>query len=372
METDVLIFEHDVHKYPPILSIINFLMERKHKIVFIGCCYDEDLINRVKDNGVEFYNIIDNNVKSNNLRKFARLTAFKRDVGTIVNKINIKDTDRVWLFGETCIWLLNSLVYRFKCITYLFEMPHLSVSFKYKLLSPNINYKQVLQKAFKVICCEYNRAHITRSYFNLPELPLIIPNKPYGFTLKNESKVIPRQLVGKKVILYQGIFNYPERKMDDLCDTIELLDDDFVICLMGSDNVYKESLKKKYSFSNRIVFLPYIPAPLHLEITKHAYIGYLSYFGESGNIRNSLNTLYCAPNKVFEYSRFSIPMLSNDVPALDYLFEKYNAGLTSKASKESVFKQIMKIDAEYVRFSSGSKALYDAVDLESIYLEIIK
>jgi len=371
MEFDVLIFEHDVHKYPPILSIINFLKENKRKIIYIGCCYDNSLIKEIEEAGGIFYNIIDNDTSSSSLTKFLRLTSFKKKAQEILKKTGHDNIARVWLFGETCIWLLGNLVFEYRCISYLFEMPHLQMTTKYRLLSPDLDYKKVLQSSYKVVCCEYNRAQITRSYFKLMELPVIIPNKPYFKNIEGNNLDVPPSLIGKKVILYQGIFNYPERKMDGLCETITHLSEDFVICLMGSDNAYKDTLKKKYSNEDRIIFLPYIKAPLHMEITKLAYIGFLSYYGESGNIRNSLNTLYCAPNKIFEYSKFSIPMLSNDVPALSYLFDKYNSGLTSSEHASDLLAAIMEIDARYDEFSRGSEKLYNSVDLTKLYSKLI-
>ncbi|WP_293899091.1 hypothetical protein [Sphingobacterium sp. UBA5670] len=371
MGFDVLIFEHDVHKYPPILSIINFLKEKKRKIIYIGCCYDKALIKEIEDAGGAFYNIIDNNTKSSAITKLFRLKSFKKKVNEILQPIGEDNITKVWLFGETCIWLMGHLVFKYSCISYLFEMPHLNITSKYRMLSPSLNYQKVLQSSSKVVCCEYNRAHITKSYFSLKDLPVIIPNKPYMNDPDDIDIEIPKALIGKKVILYQGIFNYPERKMDGLCETIKYLNDDFVICLMGSDNDYKEVLKKKYANEERIIFLPYIKAPLHLEITKLAYIGYLSYYGESGNIRNSLNTLYCAPNKVFEYSKFGVPMLSNEVPALSNLFDKYDAGLTSSQETKDLLAAIMNIDNNYQQFKSGALNLYNSVDLSKLYSKLI-
>ena len=45
------------------------------------------------------------------------------------------------------------------------------------------------------------------------------------------------------------------------------------------------------------VFYPYVPAPLHLEVTSYARFGILFYRP------TILNKAFCAPNKIFEYGR---------------------------------------------------------------------
>ena len=372
MKCEVFIFEHDIQKYPPILSIIYFLLEQKKELHIIGSCPNQELIDDITKRGGSFYNIIDNDVSSNKLIKLTRLINFKRRSIKIISNINKNLINKVWLFGETSIWLFANLFDKYKCVAYLFEVPSLSVATRYKLLSPGIDYQKILQGADKVVCCEYNRAHITKSYFNLRDLPIIIPNKPFEVKLSDLSIDLPEQAKNKKIILYQGIFNYPERKMDELCDAMEYLSDDFVLCLMGSDNYYKDKLRDKYSNSNKIVFLPYVAAPNHLNITKLAYIGFLSYSAEIGNIVNSLNTLYCAPNKVFEYSMFSIPMLSNDIPALTSLFEKYDAGISTNLDIDNIVDAVREIDENYDKYSLGSKSFNNSVNLKKLYLKILE
>ena len=63
-----------------------------------------------------------------------------------------------------------------------------------------------------------------------------------------------------------------------------------------------------------------------------ASIGVLSYFPRSGSIGRTLNPLYCAPNKIFEYSKYGIPMISNDVPALRYSYMEFHCATVSISS----------------------------------------
>jgi hypothetical protein len=128
-----------------------------------------------------------------------------------------------------------------------------------------------MNSAYKVVCSEYNRAHITKAYFGLKELPIVIPNKP---TINmNESVDSFENFLfdnSKKIILYQGIFNFPERRLDEFCQAIDYLSDDYLIVIVGPDCTYKNLLQLRYE-SRRVIFLPFISPPLHLHLTKRAF-----------------------------------------------------------------------------------------------------
>lgn len=373
---NIIIYNHDIVRYPPILSLIDTLIENGEQVNVIGYCSSELQLQKIKKQGINYFETFNNKIKASKLKKMYNLINYKRTVNAYIKKIASKDTV-IWLYGNQNAWLLYKLVYRFKCIIYLFEVPGLKTSFRYRLLSPRLNYRSMMQNAYKIVCSEYNRAKITQAYFGLKETPAIIPNKPnYAFELvKNEilvndvKKIIP---AGKKIILYQGIFNLPERKLDELCESIDYLSDDFIICIMGEDSSEKKMLYEKYS-SDKVIFLPFLPAPLHLQITSMAYIGFLSYFSEEMNINNVLNTLYCAPNKIFEYSMFGIPMISNDLPSLKLSFEEYNSGIVVKSfTPREIAKSIIHIDENYKLFQNGANNFFDSVDVSQQYMKVIR
>jgi glycosyltransferase involved in cell wall biosynthesis len=371
--SSILIYNHDIQKYPPILTAIKILLSLGKQVVVVGYCSDRNTIADLESQGVVYFETIINDTRENKLIKFFKLYSYKRKVQKIVTKEFKKDSI-LWIYGNQNIWLLYKLVFKFKSILYLFETPQLKAGLRYKIISPFLDYKKTMQKAWKVVCCEYNRAHITKAYFNLAELPVVIPNKPnfdlskLKNVLDDESEILFR---GKKVILYQGIFNYPERRLDELCQTINYLPDEYIICIMGGDDDNKAQLIKKYK-SERVVFMPFISAPKHLEITQKAYIGFLSYFPIEGSIENVINTLYCAPNKIYEYSCFGIPMLSNDIPGLSLLFEKYNAGrVVSEFNPESLAKTILQINDKYDEISKGSFELFNSLNINTLFEELI-
>jgi hypothetical protein len=372
---NIIIYNHDIVRYPPILSLIESLYENGEHVEIIGFCSSEIQLQGFKKRGINYFETFNNKTQDSKLKKLFNLIKYKKTVYTLIKKRYNEDSV-IWLYGNQNAWLLYKLVYKFKCVLYLFEIPSFKVNFRYKLLSPRLNYKWMMQKAYKVVCSEYNRAKITQAYFGLKETPAIIPNKPnYSFEVsdndkvKEVKKIIP---IGKKIILYQGIFNQPERRLNELCESIEHLSDDFIICIMGEESSEKKNLQEKYS-SERVIFLPFLPAPLHLQITRIAYIGFLSYFSEVMNIENALNTLYCAPNKTFEYSMFGIPMISNDLPSLKLSFEEFKSGIVSKNfTPRGIAESVLTIDENYTSFQNGSREFFESINISHLYMDIIR
>lgn len=372
----IILFDNDIKKYPPILSIINILLELGKEVIFIGYTDSESLLEDLKNKGVKHYPIVVDKVKKNKITKLLVMVKYRKSVNQILKTFDESAT-KVWLFGNTNVWILNKLVYRYKTIVYLFEVSSLKVAPQYRFVSPWFSYKDTIQNAWRVVTVEYNRAHITKFLFGLSELPAIIPNKPYfkGFqelSLKLEiEEALLSRLKEKKVILYQGIFNYPERRLDELCEAIDLLSDEYILCIMGPEDVNKDRLQKKYK-SNKIIFMPFITPPTHLEITKLAYIGFLTYFPSNSKMSSILNVLYCAPNKIYEYSAFGVPMLSNDVPALDRDFRKFNAGVCVKEfTPKSIAEAIKSISINYDEYKEGANKLFNSVDIKEEVHNII-
>lgn len=371
----IIIYNHDISKYPPILQAIESIHSQGKKVEIIGFFGNKAYKESLKKKGIIIHEIKENNTQANAIKKFNYLISYKKNVYSIVKKIADKDT-LILVNGNENAWLLHKLFDNYKCILYLFEIPEFKVSFRYRILSPQINYKKIMHKAHKIVCCEYNRAKITQSFFGLRECPAIIPNKielnidvnKTPENAANATSLIPKD---KKIILYQGIFNQPERRLDELCQAINYLPEDYIICIMGGECKEKRLLKEKYE-SSRVLFLPYLPAPDHLYITRLAHIGFLSYFSVENNIGNALNTLYCAPNKIFEYSKFGIPMISNDVPALKSDFEKFQSGIVvSNFAPEYIAQAILSIESNYMIYTDGAKAHFLSTQISELYSNLI-
>lgn len=230
-------------------------------------------------------------------------------------------------------------------------------------------YKTILEEANQLFVPEETRSFIIRSSYNLKNSPVVLPNKPYDFRIIAQDKnILPKEINDRKIILYQGLFS-KERNLMPFVNAIKELENKFVFLLQINT---LSSNKEQYDYISNVknVFVvPTLPAPQHLSITQSAYIGIVTYY------HKDLNNEFCAPNKIFEYSKFGLPMISNDVAGLLNTVGKYNAGIClnlDMASTQDIKNAILKIDENYEYYSDNSKKLYESVDRKKILKKVLK
>lgn len=216
-----------------------------------------------------------------------------------------------------------------------------------------------------------SRAGIFRVWYGLNQSPFVLPNKPLELNYNKLSHGIDSQvrqklnaITGKKLLLYQAA----NIRMDltVIARAVEsLLGHDYLLGTLGrirDMDMYERVCK----ITAKRLHFDYTVPPYHLAITRSAHIGIMIYSYES------LNNLFCAPNKMWEYSSYGIPLLCNKLPEIQYQLEKYNAGLTyEETSPEEFANAVRNITENYDLFSTGSKALYSSIDLQKIIKDIV-
>ena len=134
--------------------------------------------------------------------------------------------------------------------------------------------------------------------------------------------------------------------------------------MVGKDGGMVEHYKK---IDTNVVHIDFMPVPDYFVFTANAYVGILSYDS------SILNNAYCAPNKIYEYGYFALPMIGNDIPGLRYTIEKENAGIIiDEEDVVSIKNAIIKIDANYEEFSKASRDLFEKCDNRKTIDETLK
>lgn len=227
----------------------------------------------------------------------------------------------------------------------------------------------IAQNALRVVTPEENRAAILQVWLKLKDRPTVIPNKPYTHPRQRflppstpKTKEIIEKLwnTDKTVILYQGHIG-GDRNLMPLAEAMRDLPD-MELWLMGQDHGYAGALT---DISANIKYLGYVPAPYHLEITSYASIGIMSYDPIN------LNNLYCAPNKIWEYSGFCIPFISNNSPSLSAIAEKHNSGICTELSKNELKISITKIKENIEKYFNNSKSQFESFCFSEKLNEVI-
>ena len=342
-----------LHKYPPCLSQILYLRDMGHDIdLFFGGCdqrVEQSLIERgiaCHDLGLNFKrSIIPSSLKS--------FIKYRSKVRKIIAHKNIC-FDLYW-FGtaDSCFALYPTINKRNFVISVL------------ELYDNNSFYRRaislVINKARVVIACEDTRASIMKIWYNLKTKPYVIPNKPYKVpTEKNmvgsidETKRMISVIRGKKVVLYQGIIS-SDRDLTELADAMRIINTDYYLVLMGpilNDTI--GIIKRKYE---KTIYIGSAPAPYHLEVTSHASIGIANYDD------SCLNNLFCAPNKIYEYSAFGIPIIGSKVPGLESTIGLAGAGVcVDFKNPNAIADGLREIINNYQDYSQRAKDFYYSTD----------
>ena len=372
----IVVLIADLLKTPPALSVIKALDDLKHEVIVctVGNSikdYQESLKNV---NHVKFELICDNYEDNISLfQKLSRMRSIRKNLWKKIDRYYDNNT-LIWVLSDVSVKHLGKeLLSR----NYLIHFLELIEDMYYISGNPilKLDRKAYVGKAKTIIECEYNRAHITKAWWDLPKLPDVLPNKPYisiniskdaEITSSVEIKNIIKKIEGKKIVLYQGNIS-KERPLDGYIKAISELGNDWAFVMMlNGENPY-QNIK-----STNVYYIPFVAPPFHLEVTSHAYIGVLSYVPVK-NSHSILNTLYCAPNKIWEYSKFGIPMISNDLPALKYLFDTKHIGYCSdRMTINSIKTTLLKIDSNYNELSANAKTFYNSYDYKRKVSEIIK
>jgi hypothetical protein len=131
-----------------------------------------------------------------------------------------------------------------------------------------------------------------------------------GETLyKEHIDFLKKEKANNKIIfLYQGHLGN-DRDFSKFLEVIGKRDDVLVV-LMGTNHGILSKYQKK---CRSVYYIPCIPAPFHLSVTKYADIGIIVY------LPTSLNNIYCAPNKIWEYAKYGLAVISNDIIGLEYV-----------------------------------------------------
>lgn len=233
---------------------------------------------------------------------------------------------------------------------------------------------QRLMERAKIVVPEYNRAHILREYFQLPELPFVLPNKPAehprtrNLPLPNdESRAVFKAIGGRPVFLYQGVWSKDRRDVAFVLETLAKNRPNYCVVTMPVCPAVVE-LSQKYS---NVFGLPYVPPPNHLAVTSHATVGVAVYNASGSWILDRLGAVYCAPNKTYEYAGFGIPTLGNDIPGLKYTVEAAGAGGCCRMTEDSILATADALVARQTEVSKCACAFYDQTDLNAIVIQIL-
>ena len=164
-----------------------------------------------------------------------------------------------------------------------------------------------------------------------------------------------KKLENHHVLLYQGMISN-ERDLTPLAEGLKRSGSGWILALMGTDYIGDAGASLKKIYPNT-VYLGYFYPPHHFEITSHADICVACYE------ETSINTRYCAPNKIYEYAAFGLPMLCNAIPGLQETVGRYHAGkCVDFHDPDQIADAIQDLTDNYDDYSAGAIRMYEETD----------
>ena len=188
-----------------------------------------------------------------------------------------------------------------------------------------------------VIHAETHRAEYFKNSYNLPERQIVvIGNYPRlnQMTMKMEIRKPIR-------FIYLGIIS-KGRHYEDVVLAFSKLKMEYRLDIIGpGPRNYIQKITNLVKSSNYIQTLPPIRNEEVYSFLEHYDVGLAFY--ENTN----LNNYYCAPNKIYDYIRAGLPVISNNYPGLVDVIEKNRIGVcVAEVTAESISKAIDSILSE--------------------------
>lgn len=345
------IIKSELHYFPPCMSQIRMLKKLGLDIVVIYGSSNQSALNVLKDDNIPYICIGEQRGKyKGKLDKVNNWLYFRKQFKIFSKKIQ-KDAF-LWFGNAESALPLVGLIKNEYCISFL----ELMDEFRLKIFM----FKPLVKKAKFITVCEETRGILMKFWWKLNYMPYVFPNKPFNLDRQHnqrgkiiQSQTAIDQIKNKDFIIYQGIFqNFSY--LSEIAKALNQLNSNLYLVLMGidRDNIY-DKVKNIY---NKTIYIPSIPAPHHLEITSHAKLG-IAFYDMS-----SLNKIFCAPNKIYEYSGFGIPIICNEVMGLKNTVGRFNAGKCIDLNSKNIMFAIKEILDNYEVYSQNAENFYNYTD----------
>lgn len=364
---------------PPVINLIECLLHNEYKVYVISGLVS-DIKKDILNNELFGYTDLGNfKTSSSVIDKIKRRRMLCHGMRNEF-KARMGENDIVWTTNDMTVMYLNNLLSPFSGshVLQLMELiDYCPVFYKFPFIKFPID--KYARNAWKTVVPEENRAYIQAINWSQERIPYVLPNKPYylnpGEITDDLKEIIERiRLEKRKIILYLGVFS-PDRDMESFIKAVNSLGDDYCLVAIGRKaDVMKEKADYLIKNTKNFIYLGFFNPPQHLHFLKYAHIG-LAPYKPSHIIKNTspINALYCAPNKIYEYAGYGVPIVGTDVLGLKIPFEKYNIGVCCKdLSAESVKEAILKIEADYEEMSNNCYKFFESVNIDDIVTSIIE
>lgn len=204
-----------------------------------------------------------------------------------------------------------------------------------------------------------------KDYNNRPQVIRNIPNQ------KSRLSSVTRRDLGlpedKKILILQGAGINVDRGAEEMLEAMTLLDN-YLLLIIGSGDVI-ETLKEraeKDDLKDKVIFKGKLPYEEMMQYTQIADAGLT--LDKDTNI----NYKFSLPNKVFDYIRAQIPVISSKIIEIEKVINKYEVGTIISSHETLNIAKTIEQYLETVDYIDLEKKLHFASEQLSWENEVIK
>lgn len=361
---DVFYFlKEDFGIYPPCIAQVHLLREAGARVVVICGACPPGIARDFEEAGVEIRIVGNSRLTAGVLGKFVSYASYRSRAIKAASDISSESV--LWFGTADTAMALGRAFRRGLEVATVLELYD-----TYPVYRKALTY--ILPRCALVVACDPTRAEIMQSWYKLPTRPIVMPNKTYAHPRMRDidaTSTVRAEAIGRMVaghaIVYQGLIT-EDRTLKPLATALRAMNDDrWWLYLLGP--VRGQAIEDiQVIYPNTAYLGTHVP-PTHLELTSHATIG-VAYYD-----RSSLNNVFCAPNKIYEYTGFGIPVLANDVSGLRSTIGANRAGICVDFNDaQAIAAAIADIDADYEGFSARARAFFEQVDNLAMTREVLR
>lgn len=189
--------------------------------------------------------------------------------------------------------------------------------------------KRIINKVDKVICANQERGELMVQHYGLKYPPVAIRNisqliiNEDSQTLKILESLDDFFTKPGPVVVYAGVVT-KSRRITELAHSVSSLAPKYKLLIVGKGDAICE-LKAITASNPQLVaaFTGPIPYKALGAILSKCDVGFVYY------PIDTLNNIFCASNKVYEYASVSLPMISNTNPTISKELKSNNIGVSS-------------------------------------------
>ena len=356
--------KRDIKQWPPLISLIKGLLHLGHQVDHYSYYCTRECVSDINADQLNITTASQQPYPGTGsfLKRASSTFRARQGLKKIIQKNN--DFDVVWL-GE----------WDYPDIVKIIRSANATCPIIYQLHEYNPSRFKCCSQADQVVVPEENRGWMTFFNADLPKKPWTLPNIPWNHPRKISDELDPTlarlNAEGKKIILYQGTMDLERRCLLELLQAMALLPDNHVLAILPADlteqvKARMTSEATRLGISQRLFFLQSRIPPKHLDVIGQATIGIGLYRPLN------LNQVYCAPNRLYEFAGFGIPVVLPDFPGTSQIAAEYSGVITCKPeSPESIANAILSLNDPNA-YSGAAKSTNDFYDIEANYLERLK